>query len=183
MFATLFRSRREPKWRYVCQRREVCGVPDSRCAQRSLEPSAHRDATGVGMRWSADGVNHLLHRRLAWLNGRCEALGGLTLSPHQALRPLPVPRVETTCGDGADAHRSRRGGRARRSPETTARRPSRGTRYTGCRPGAARPSQERRAHTASPLPASGAGFPARSRHGAGPMDNRGRSRGRGACRP
>lgn len=38
---------------------------------------------GVGMRWSEDGFNHLLHLRLAWVNGRFEALFGLTLSPHQ----------------------------------------------------------------------------------------------------
>jgi hypothetical protein len=39
--------------------------------------------TGVGMRWSEDGFNPLLHLRLAWVNGRCEALFGLTLSPNQ----------------------------------------------------------------------------------------------------
>jgi hypothetical protein len=38
---------------------------------------------GVGMRWSEDGFNHLLHLRLAWVNGRFEALFGLTLSPNQ----------------------------------------------------------------------------------------------------
>jgi hypothetical protein len=37
---------------------------------------------GVGMRWSADGFNHLLHLRLAWVNGRFEALCGLALSPN-----------------------------------------------------------------------------------------------------
>ncbi len=37
---------------------------------------------GVGMRWSKDGFNHLLHLRLAWVNGRFEALFGLTLSPN-----------------------------------------------------------------------------------------------------
>lgn len=37
---------------------------------------------GVGMRWSEDGFNHLLHLRLAWVNGRFEALFGLTLSPN-----------------------------------------------------------------------------------------------------
>ena len=34
---------------------------------------------GVGMRWSEGGFNHLLHLRLAWVNGRFEALFGLTL--------------------------------------------------------------------------------------------------------
>jgi hypothetical protein len=29
---------------------------------------------GVGMRWSEDGFNHLLHLRLAWVNGRFDAL-------------------------------------------------------------------------------------------------------------
>ena len=38
---------------------------------------------GVGMRWSEDGFNHLLHLRLAWVNGRFEPLFGLTLSPNQ----------------------------------------------------------------------------------------------------
>jgi hypothetical protein len=38
---------------------------------------------GVGMRWSEDGFNHLLHLRLAWVNGRFEALFKLTLSPNQ----------------------------------------------------------------------------------------------------
>ena len=37
---------------------------------------------GVGMRWSEDGFNHLLHLRLAWVNGRFETLFGLTLSPN-----------------------------------------------------------------------------------------------------
>jgi hypothetical protein len=32
---------------------------------------------GVGMRWSEDGFNHLLHLRLAWVNGRFEALFSL----------------------------------------------------------------------------------------------------------
>jgi hypothetical protein len=38
---------------------------------------------GVGMRWSTDGFNHLLHLRLAWVNGRFETLFGLSLSPNQ----------------------------------------------------------------------------------------------------
>jgi hypothetical protein len=29
---------------------------------------------GVGMRWSEDGFNHLLHLRLAWVNGRFDEL-------------------------------------------------------------------------------------------------------------
>jgi len=37
---------------------------------------------GVGMRWSADGFNHLLHLRLAWVNGRFDALFNLDLSPN-----------------------------------------------------------------------------------------------------
>jgi hypothetical protein len=37
---------------------------------------------GVGMRWSEDGFNHLLHLRLAWVNGRFEALFGLAMSPN-----------------------------------------------------------------------------------------------------
>ena len=37
---------------------------------------------GVGMRWSEDGFNRLLHLRLAWINGRWEALFDLALSPN-----------------------------------------------------------------------------------------------------
>lgn len=39
---------------------------------------------GVGMRWSEAGFNHLLHLRLAWVNGFFEALFGvqLQLSPN-----------------------------------------------------------------------------------------------------
>ena len=37
---------------------------------------------GVGMRWSADGFKHLLHLRLAWVNGRFKALFNLDLSPN-----------------------------------------------------------------------------------------------------
>jgi hypothetical protein len=29
---------------------------------------------GVGMRWSEEGFNHLVHLRLAWVNGSFEAL-------------------------------------------------------------------------------------------------------------
>ena len=42
----------------------------------------HQRFKGVGMRWSEDGFNHLLHLRLAWVNGRFEALFGLALSPN-----------------------------------------------------------------------------------------------------
>ncbi len=34
---------------------------------------------GVGMRWSEEGFNHLLHLRLAWVNGRFDALFGAEL--------------------------------------------------------------------------------------------------------
>jgi hypothetical protein len=37
---------------------------------------------GVGMRWSEDGFNHLLHLRLAWVNGRFDALFALAQSPN-----------------------------------------------------------------------------------------------------
>jgi len=37
---------------------------------------------GVGMRWSEDGFNPLLHLRLAWVNGRFDALFNLDLSPN-----------------------------------------------------------------------------------------------------
>jgi hypothetical protein len=38
---------------------------------------------GVGMRWSEVGFNHLLHLRLAWVNGRFEELFVLEDSPNQ----------------------------------------------------------------------------------------------------
>ena len=34
---------------------------------------------GVGMRWSEDGFNHLLHLRLAWVNGRFDDLFALAV--------------------------------------------------------------------------------------------------------
>ena len=37
---------------------------------------------GVGMRWSDDGFNHLLHLRLSWVNGRFESLFQLEASPN-----------------------------------------------------------------------------------------------------
>ncbi len=37
---------------------------------------------GVGMRWSKTGFNHLLHLRLAWVNGRFEELFALERSPN-----------------------------------------------------------------------------------------------------
>jgi hypothetical protein len=36
---------------------------------------------GVGMRWSEDGFNHLLHLRLAWVNGRFDDLFALAVPP------------------------------------------------------------------------------------------------------
>jgi hypothetical protein len=36
---------------------------------------------GVGMRWSETGFNHLLHLRLAWVNGSFEALFQVSLQP------------------------------------------------------------------------------------------------------
>jgi hypothetical protein len=36
---------------------------------------------GVGMRWSEDGFNHLLHLRLAWVNGRFDDLFALAAPP------------------------------------------------------------------------------------------------------
>ena len=38
---------------------------------------------GVGMRWSEEGFNHLLHLRLAWGNGSFEALFQLGASPNR----------------------------------------------------------------------------------------------------
>ena len=38
---------------------------------------------GVGMRWSEEGFNHLLHLRLAWVNGAFEELFQMEPSPHR----------------------------------------------------------------------------------------------------
>jgi hypothetical protein len=38
---------------------------------------------GVGMRWSEDGFNHLLHLRLAWVNGEFDELFALAPSPNR----------------------------------------------------------------------------------------------------
>ncbi|MGA1825978.1 MAG: hypothetical protein ACMUIP_15085 [bacterium] len=35
----------------------------------------------VGMRWSEDGFNHLLHLRLAWINGNYDELFESNVSP------------------------------------------------------------------------------------------------------
>jgi len=40
---------------------------------------------GVGMRWSEPGFNHLLHLRLAWVNGRFDEL----FSPVFSASPKP----------------------------------------------------------------------------------------------
>jgi hypothetical protein len=34
------------------------------------------------MRWSEDGLNHLLHLQLAWVNGRFDTLFVVALSPN-----------------------------------------------------------------------------------------------------
>jgi hypothetical protein len=36
---------------------------------------------GVGMRWSEDGFNHLLHLRLAWVNDRFDSLFSVSVKP------------------------------------------------------------------------------------------------------
>jgi len=37
---------------------------------------------GVGMRWSEDGFNHLLHLRLDWVNGRFDSSFTLAVAPN-----------------------------------------------------------------------------------------------------
>jgi hypothetical protein len=54
------------------------GMVESACTWR-----IQQRFKGVGMRWSEEGVNHLLHLRLAWVNGRFETLFGFTLSPNR----------------------------------------------------------------------------------------------------
>jgi hypothetical protein len=45
---------------------------------------------GVGMRWSEDGFNHLLHLRLAWVNDRFDNLFSVSVnpSPNRTYAPL-----------------------------------------------------------------------------------------------
>ncbi len=47
------------------------GMVESACKWLTLRVQRFK---GVGMRWSDDGFNHLLHLRLAWVNGRFDAL-------------------------------------------------------------------------------------------------------------
>ncbi len=42
---------------------------------------------GVGMRWSEDGFNHLLHLRLGWVNGRFDKFFSPQASPNRAYAP------------------------------------------------------------------------------------------------
>jgi len=59
------------------------GLPlGSGMVERGCKWLIHQRFKGVGMRWSEDGFNPLLHLRLAWVNGRFEALFGLAPSPH-----------------------------------------------------------------------------------------------------
>lgn len=59
------------------------GLPlGSGMVERACQWLMQQRFKGVGMRWSEDGFTHLLHLRLAWVNGRFEALFGLALSPN-----------------------------------------------------------------------------------------------------
>jgi hypothetical protein len=55
------------------------GLVESACKWLTLREQRFK---GVGMRWSADGFNHLLHLRLAWVNGRFDALFAPEPSPN-----------------------------------------------------------------------------------------------------
>ena len=50
--------------------------------ERACKRLIHQWFKGIGMRWSEDGCNHLMHIGLAWVNGRFKALFGLALSPN-----------------------------------------------------------------------------------------------------
>jgi hypothetical protein len=59
------------------------GLPlGSGMVERACTWLIHQRFKGVGMRWSEDGFNHLLHLRLAWVNERFETLFVLTQSPN-----------------------------------------------------------------------------------------------------
>ena len=59
------------------------GVPrGSGMIERACKWLMQQRCKGVGRRWSEDGCTHLFHLRLAWVNGRFEALCGLALSPN-----------------------------------------------------------------------------------------------------
>ncbi len=43
------------------------------------------------MRWSEEGFNHLLHLRLAWVNGRFDNSLPGQASPNRYMRPMLKP--------------------------------------------------------------------------------------------
>jgi hypothetical protein len=62
---------------------KALGLPlGSGMVERACKWLSQQRFKGVGMRWREDGFNHLVHLRLAWVNGRFNALFNLDLSPN-----------------------------------------------------------------------------------------------------
>jgi len=65
------------------QRFQALGLPlGSGLVESTCKWLIQQRFKGVGMRWSEDGFNHLLHLRLAWVNGRFDSLFPLEVSPN-----------------------------------------------------------------------------------------------------
>jgi hypothetical protein len=61
---------------------KALGLPiGSRMVESACKWLIQQRFKGVGMRWSEAGFNHLLHLRLAWVNGSFEALFQIQLHP------------------------------------------------------------------------------------------------------
>ena len=59
------------------------GLPiDSGIVENACKWLIQQRFKGVGMRWSEDGFNHLLHLRLAWVNGQFNNLFALDPPPN-----------------------------------------------------------------------------------------------------
>jgi hypothetical protein len=80
---TVYASRQRHREPIDSAKDKALGLPlGSGMGERACTWLIQQRFTGVGMRWSEDGFNHLLPLRLAWVNGRFEALFGLALSPN-----------------------------------------------------------------------------------------------------
>ena len=80
---TVYASRERHREHSNSAKYKARGVPlGSGMVESACQWLIQQRCKGVGMRWSEDGFNHLLHLRLAWVNGRLEALFGLALSPN-----------------------------------------------------------------------------------------------------
>ena len=68
--------------RYHCFKRQQCPL-GSGMIESACKWLIQQRFKGVGMRWSEDGFNHLLHLRLDWVNHRFDSL-----FPHVSIRQI-----------------------------------------------------------------------------------------------